>query len=131
MFRILPGIQKFLALVLPALLVCSCMACVSICSNLTEQSENEKGICIKVYESEIDRGKMSGISESCPLTVTPVTFQERQIIHAPALVDPDGNYLSLRILKFVPSAVRDSKINPPSPPRLTSRLYLHLQNFRI
>ncbi len=131
MFRISTNYYRLLALLLPAILLCSCMACVEICSEITEHADAENDTCIKVNGGENDCVELSRISESCPLSVTPVTFQERQTIYTPALVDTRINYLSRQVMEFFPSSISDSNVNQNSPPQFSVPLYLQLRNFRI
>jgi|GEM_PF-4677433 len=130
MFRIRENYHKFLAFMLPAVLLCSCIGCVAICSEITEHADVGNAVFVKI-NGENDCPEMSGISESCPLTVTSITFQEQQTIYAPALVNTKINYRSQKGLEFVPSAVRDSNINQNSPPQFSPPLYLKLHNLRV
>ena len=130
MFRI-SNSYKILALLLPAALLCSCLACVAICSEITEHAELENAACLKIKCGENDCAGISNFSEGCPLTVTYITLQERQTIYTPALASSKTNYLSRQALKFVPQAVRKSNVNQNSPPVFSPPLYLQLRTFRI
>jgi hypothetical protein len=107
------------------------MACVAICSEITEYADPHKASCIKVDGGENGCVELSGISESCPIKFTHITVQERQTIYAPVLEAKSINYLSPQGLEFVSSAAQDSNINQHSPPRVAPLLYLHLRNIRI
>lgn len=131
MFRVSTKYHKFSALLLTAVLFCSSLACLSICSEITEPADSQNTICIKAIGGENECPEISGISKGCPLTISPSAIQERPTIFVPALINTRVNYQSQQGLEFVPSPVPDSNINQHSPPPITPRLYLRLGNFRI
>jgi hypothetical protein len=128
MFRISLQFPKILALLLPVALLCSCLACVAICSQITRHAEIENAAC----PGENAGAGISVFSAGCPLNVTPVTPRERQTIDAPALASSNINLkLPPHDSKFVSPAVHASRVKQPSPPDVSPPLYLKLRNFRI
>jgi hypothetical protein len=107
------------------------MFCVAICSEITEHAEPENAAGIKIKSVENDCAGISDFPESCPLTTTYVTLQERQTIYTPALLSSNTNFLSRQDLRFVPSIVRKSNVNQNSPPVFSPPLYLQFRAFRI
>jgi hypothetical protein len=129
MFRISAICRKFLALILPAAFLFSGLACVAICAENTEHPENTASV--KVSGRENGCPVITGLAEGCPLSVTDVSFQERQTIEAPAPSAARANHQPPHNLKFVSSTVRDPHVNRHSPPSLSPPRYLRLRNFRI
>jgi hypothetical protein len=123
--------RRLLALLLPTVLLCSCMACVVICSEIAGHDDAENNVCIKSNGAGNECVELSGISESCSITTTHIIFQKGQFDYAPALVNSKINYLSQQKVKFVSLFIPDSNINQNSPPQLLVPLYLQFSNFRI
>ncbi len=120
--------RRFAALLLPAVLLWSWVACVSVCAEITEQNPETKAAFTTDICGEND-SRVSSLAD-CQFTATPATFQDRQTFNAPALMIAEVSFPSVYNRVIVPSVNR-SDINQHSPPKLTVPVFLRLRNFRI
>ena len=123
--------QQIISSVLPFALLCSWMACVMVCSELTERGA----------ETEAARSADSGIEsvcfespdilDDCMFTAAPAAFHERQTISFHALTGEKASSLSSKKLPFLKLPAHEPDVNRHSPPKTRSRLFVQFRNFRI
>ena len=128
MFRKSSAYYRFTTLLLPAILLWSWMACISICTELTEHSsEPTTVLTANTYSESVG---LATEPDGCRVTAIPATFQDRQTVNVPVLANVQISFLPTHHPAFVPSVIK-SDIRQNSPPRITVPLFLRLRNFRI
>ncbi len=131
MFRNQTAHQKFFALLLPAILLWSWMACVFVCSDIAKHNSDTQAKWTANLSNEAECLNENSSLDNCPFTSTPATVQERQTISLYAVINEEIAFISFKHLVSIPMSIVESDINQNSPPKLTSQLFIRLCNFLL